>query len=214
MKRDRHLRGDGHVSGHVSEGEKIMSYKTELLKSQDTFFHVYNRGVNKGNIFFSEENYLYFLKKLKKYRDQFQVIIVSYCLMPTHFHLLFKQLEPYAIAKFMGLSLNAYVKAINKQQKRTGHLFEGKYKMKLVAQDNYLIHLSRYMHLNPVLSNLASSPEDWIFSSYRDYIGLRSGKLPEPNIVLSYFDSVAAYKKFIHDFISDDLDEIRPFLDE
>jgi REP element-mobilizing transposase RayT len=128
-----------------------MSYKTEWLKSVDTFFHVYNRGVNKSKIFFSEENYLYFLKKLKKYQDQFQVIIVCYCLMPTHFHLLLKQLALYAISKFIGLSLNAYAKAINKQQKRSGHLFEGKYKMKLVAQDNYLVHLSRYMHLNPVL---------------------------------------------------------------
>lgn len=189
-----------------------MSYKTEWLKSQDTFFHVYNRGVNKGNIFFSEENYLYFLKKLKKYRDQFPVIIVCYCLMPTHFHLLLKQLAPYAVSKFMGLALNAYVKAINKQQQRTGHLFEGKYKMKLVAQDNYLIHLSRYMHLNPVLSNLASSPEDWIFSSYRDFVGLRAGKLPEPHIVLSYFNSVEVYKKFVIDFIADDLKVIRSFL--
>lgn len=191
-----------------------MSYKTEWLKSVNTFFHVYNRGVNKGKIFFSEENYLYFLKKLKKYQDQFQVIIVCYCLMPTHFHLLLKQLAPYAISKFIGLSLNAYAKAINKQQKRSGHLFEGKYKMKLVAQDNYLIHLSRYMHLNPVLSGLAASPEDWVFSSYRDYIALRSGKLPEPTIILDYFDSIEAYKKFVHDFVIDDLDQIRPFLDE
>ncbi len=191
-----------------------MSYKTEWLKSQDTFFHVYNRGASKGNIFFSEKNYFYLLKKFQEYRDQSQVIIVCYCLMPNHFHLLLKQLKPYAVAKFIGLSFNAYAKAINKQQKRTGHLFEGKYKMKLVAQDNYLIHLSRYIHLNPVLSQLAPSPEDWIFSSYRDFIGLRSGKLPEPNIILSYFDSVEAYKKFVLDFTIDDLDEIRPFLDE
>ncbi|RQW03494.1 hypothetical protein EH223_09875 [candidate division KSB1 bacterium] len=86
--------------------------------------------------------------------------------------------------------------------------------MKLVAPDNYLIHLSRYIHLNPALSNLAPSPEDWIFSSYRDFIGLRSGKLPEPNIILSYFDSVEAYKKFVLDFTVDELNEIRPFLDE
>jgi putative transposase len=118
------------------------------------------------------------------------------------------------LAKFMGLAFNAYAKAINKQQKRTGHLFEGKYKMKLVAQDNYLIHLSRYIHLNPVLSNLPFSPENWIFSSYRDFIGLRAGKLAEPKIILNYFDSVEAYKKFVDDFIIDDLDQIRPFLDE
>jgi hypothetical protein len=58
-----------------------------------------------------------------------------------------------------------------------------------------------------------SSPEDWAFSSYRDFIGLRSGKLPEPAIIFDYFDSIEAYTKFFHDFIIDDQDQIRPFLD-
>lgn len=189
-----------------------MSYKTNWLKLENAFFHIYNRGVNKGEIFFSEENYLYFLRKLRKYREQFPVSVICYCLMPTHFHLLLRQLAPYAVSKFIGFSLNAYAKAVNKQQGRSGHLFEGKYKIKLVDKNSYLIHLSRYIHLNPVLANLAASAEDWVFSSYRDYLGFRSGTLPESKVVLDFFDSVEEYIKFIKDFRIDDLEEIRPFL--
>jgi len=191
-----------------------MSYKTDWLKLDKAFFHIYNRGNKGGKIFFSGENYLYLLRKLKKYRDQFEIAIICYCLMPTHYHFLVKQLAPYAVSKFIGLTLNSYVKAINKQQKKSGHLFEGKYKMKLVENPNYLINLSAYIHANPVFDNLVSKPEQWRFSSYQDFIGLRSGTLPEPKVILNYFNSIEDYKKFVNGFEVDGLDNISPFLPE
>ena len=72
----------------------------------------------------------------------------------------------------------SYAKSINKQEERSGHLFQGPFQVKLVDRDEYLKWLSRYIHLNPVVAGLVERPEEWAFSSYRDYVGLRNGTLP------------------------------------
>ena len=91
----------------------------------------------------------------------------------------------------------SYSKAINKQQKRVGPLYQGPFKAKHVDQEGYLLHLSRYIHLNPVEAGLVKSPEQWAYSSYRDYIGLRKGTLAKPEIVLSQFTSPDEYRGFV-----------------
>ncbi len=67
-------------------------------------------------------------------------------------------------------------------------------------KDSYLVHLSRYLHLNPVMAGLVERPEDWEFSSYREYIGLRDGTLPKSEIVLSQFPSPEAYREFVESY--------------
>lgn len=84
----------------------------------------------------------------------------------------------------MKLSVS-YTKAINKRYGRVGSLFQGPFRAVHVDRNEYLLHLSRYIHLNPVTAGLVPQPEEWEFSSYREYIGLRNGTLPEPKIVLS-----------------------------
>ena len=91
----------------------------------------------------------------------------------------------------------SYTKAVNRQQSRVGPIFQGAFRAKLVDKTEYLLHLSRYLHLNPVLAGLVEDPEAWKFSSYRDYIGLRKGTLPKPDIVLSHFPSREAYAEFV-----------------
>jgi len=189
-----------------------MSYKTNLLLQENCFFHIYNRGVNQDKIFFSRDNYLYFLQKLRRYRDQFQVSIVCYCLMPNHFHLLVLQKHPNSISTFMKLTTNSYVKAVNKRLGRSGHLFESKYKIKPINTDEYLLHLSRYLHLNPVTAKLVNNPEDWEFSSFRDFIGLRRGTLPEPDYVLRSFTSKPDYIEFVRGFKPTDLELIKEYI--
>ena len=70
--------------------------------------------------------------------------------------------------------------------------------------DTYLVHLSRYLHLNPVLAGLVEAPEDWRYSSYKDFAGLRSGTLPNPQIVLDQFPSVEAYREFVLAYLPED----------
>jgi len=189
-----------------------MYSKTIILAKPDIYLHLYNRGVNKQNVFFSRENYLYFLRKMKKYKAECKVLIMCYCLMPNHFHFLVKQLIPHSVSKFMSGIFNSYPKAVNKQLGRSGHLFEGKYKFKIVDKEEYLIHLARYIDLNPVFANLVTRPEDWEYSSYRDAIGLRNGTLPDLSLLRQYFPDVNSYVDFVNDYKVEDRRKIESYI--
>jgi putative transposase len=76
-------------------------------------------------------------------------------------------------------------------------LFEGRFQTKWVDRDEYLLHLTRYIHLNPVKAGLVERPEDWAFSSYQDYVGLRRGTLPRSTEVLAQVGGTAAYRQFV-----------------
>jgi hypothetical protein len=76
-------------------------------------------------------------------------------------------------------------------------LFQGAFQAKRVDKNEYLVHLSCYIHLNPVTGGLVDHPADWDFSSYRDYVGLRNGALPMPEVVLTQFPSREAYRDFV-----------------
>jgi putative transposase len=153
----------------------------------DQYYHIYNRGVNRGEIFFVPENWRFFLVRLRKYFTPEHADIITYCLLPNHYHLLIHAKSEFVSAKIMQPFGTSYTKAINKQQQRVGALFQGPFQAKLVHKNNYLLHLSRYIHLNPVTAGLVPNPEDWEYSSYREYIGQRDGILPKPEIVLSQF---------------------------
>ncbi|MCW1967462.1 MAG: transposase [Anaerolineae bacterium] len=159
-------------------------------------YHLYNRGNNRQNIFFEQDNYLYFLRLLKTHLVLQNIDIVAYCLMPNHYHLLVK-IDTDVLSNAMHDLSVAYTKAINKRFNRTGSLFEGRFKAIMVDNDTYLTHLSRYLHLNPVKAGLVSHAKDWAFSSYCDYVGLRNGKLPNPNVILEQFASRADYQLFL-----------------
>ena len=170
---------------------------------QNEFYHVYNRGNNKQRIFFTDANYLFFLKKI---RAQLLPVskIISYCLMPNHFHLIIMatsesiverssfggkpiQEFPYRI----GVLLSSYSQAINKQNKTTGSLFQQKTKAKILIerigelQENYLVNCFHYLHRNPVNSNLVKEPGQWPYSSYLDYSGFRNGTLCDKELFFS-----------------------------
>ncbi|MFQ5419579.1 MAG: transposase, partial [Anaerolineae bacterium] len=92
------------------------------------YYHIYNRGANRERIFFSKDNYLYFLKLLKKYSRKYQIAIIAYCLMPNHYHFLLRQDGETPISRFIGVLFNAYAQALNQQIGRSGALFEGRFK--------------------------------------------------------------------------------------
>lgn len=117
--------------------------------------------------------------------------------MPNHYHLLVypitcdfgnQVMQPFSVS---------YTKAINKQMARTGPLFEGPYQAKIINDNKYLIHLSRYIHLNPVAAGLVDKAEDWEFSSYRGYTGIRKDEFVKSEIVLQQFNNVVDYADFI-----------------
>jgi hypothetical protein len=99
----------------------------------------------------------------------------------------------------MQVLFNSYVQALNIQQERTGTLFEGRFKHKCVDKWEYLMMLCRYIHLNPVKAKLVKRPEDWLYSNYREWIGLRAGILVDKVFVQDHFSSTREYIDFVND---------------
>lgn len=169
--------------------------KTPIVPGE--YYHIYNRGAGKGKIFYTPDHWRYFVRQMKKYFLPKYAEIITYCLMPNHYHLMvYVNHEDFGKVVMMPLILS-YTKSINHEMGKTGHLFQGPYQAKHIETNSQLIHLSRYIHLNPVKAGLVENARDWTYSSYRDYIGLRDGALPNPNIVLSDFLGVADYRQYV-----------------
>jgi putative transposase len=177
------------------------------------FYHIYNRGNNRQPIFFERENYLFFLRRVREYFLPEKIEIIAYCLMPNHYHLLIR-LFVADVSDILQAFTLSYVKSINKRYQRIGSLFQGPFESRLVDKNEYLLHLSRYIHLNPVAANLTKRAEDWEFSSYRDYIGLRNGTLIRQRIILDQLGA-DGYRKFVDDYKpTEDKDVRHLFFDE
>jgi len=164
------------------------------------FYHVYNRGTNRQKTFFEPENYDYFLRKLRQYvthrSSSSAAEVVAYCLMPNHFHLLVQVLTDDFSAAMRSFG-QSYVQAINRRHERCGPLFQNRFRAILVDRREYLIHLSRYIHLNPVTARLVGCPEEWEYSSYREFIGARDGTLPKPDAIWREFSPKRDYARFV-----------------
>lgn len=162
---------------------------------QGEFYHVYNRGNNRRMIFFNERNYIFFIQKI---RAQLLPVseIVAYCLMPNHFHFLLKANDGglternsfggkpmQELAYRIGILLSSYSQAINTQNKSTGSLFQQKTKAKILCETNngarisYFEQCFHYIHQNPAVAHIVKKPDEWPYSSYPDYTGLRGGTL-------------------------------------
>jgi len=165
----------------------------EVKFFNDCHYHIYNRGVNRSNIFFENRNYYFFLDKVKKYLLHCTDII-AYCLMPNHFHLLLLVQKEEKIVTALKNFFLSYSKSLNKEMGRSGPLFEGRFRSKLVPDDDYLLHLTRYIHLNPVRANLVNKPEEWKFSSYQDYLSPNKITFANKNIILK---QVEDYQQFV-----------------
>jgi len=163
------------------------------------YYHIYNRGVDGGLIFFSPANYEYCLRLVKRYADKYGVTVIAYCLMPNHYHFLLRQEAETPILRFINVLFNAYVQAVNRQQHRRGPLFESRFKHVVVERESYLIHLCRYIHLNPVAAGLVRRPEYWLYSNYRDWIGMRQGTLKDDVFIREWFASPEDYRRFVLD---------------
>lgn len=167
---------------------------------ENNLYHIYNRGNNRQKIFFSNRNYYFFLKKIKLFILP-HCHLLSYCLMPNHFHLFIyadeRTIKPVhnsslppsnALSDGIRQLLSSYTKAINKQEGRSGNLFQQNTKYKPVYKDEmrfgtlmdnalYELDIFEYIHYNPVKAGLVTHPGDWLFSSFNEYRGLDNKNL-------------------------------------
>jgi REP element-mobilizing transposase RayT len=124
--------------------------RRKIKPTVDNYYHIYNRGVNYQNIFFNQENWLFFLRLLRRYCTPDKAAIIASCLMPNHYHMLVYLKTEVFGEEVMQPFMVSYTKAVNKQQGRVGPIFQGPYQAKWVNNERYLLHLTRYIHLNPV----------------------------------------------------------------
>lgn len=148
-----------------------------------------------------KEGFNNFFEIISKNKERI-VQIVAYCLMPTHIHLVIKQLSDNGISNYMRKILDSYTRYFNLSHKRKGPLCEGKFKSVLVENDEQLNHLVRYIHLNPSTTKLVHKPDYWLYSSYNEYLEQKSR-----NLFICQFSDLMnirpkLYQKFVNDQIS------------
>ena len=168
------------------------------------FYHLYNRGVNKGQIFLEAENYRFFLRRLSEYLDKACAQIIAYCLMPNHYHAVIRLANSLDFSNTLRGFTSSYVKSFNAWHHRFGYLFQGNTQSRLIEGDDDLVQLCRYVHLNPVTAGFVPLPELWEYSDYRDWIA-------EPTVENSsirslreiYFGSGEQYRLFVMDYAAE-----------
>ncbi|MCL4537975.1 MAG: transposase [Nitrospirae bacterium] len=133
-------------------------------------YHITSRGNERKDIFLDDEDRYEFLSVLGDYHDRYGILIHSYVLMSNHYHLIIETPEGNLLKVMHGIN-GRYTGYFNRRYARSGHLFQGRYKGILVDKENYLVQLSRYVHLNPVRARIVPRPEAYRWSSYAGFIG-------------------------------------------
>lgn len=171
--------------------------RSDLLKSTGEFFHVYNRGVDRQLIFRGRDDYLVFMDLIHKWLGPEALLMHTLTLMPNHFHFILQQLVPYAMSEFQKRISQGLAQWVNRHGRRVGHLFQGRYKLKLVDDRSYLAQLSKYIHQNPVAAGLVRNAEDWEFSSVRDFLGKREHNFLTTRTLIEMTGGQAKFKEFL-----------------
>lgn len=202
---------------------------TPLITNQ--FYHTFNRGINKQPIFLGIRDYkralevlefysftnppvrfskflllanqqrINLLANLRRERDKL-VEIISFALMPNHFHFLLEQKKDNGISKFMANFQNSYTRFFNTKYHKIGPLLQGQFKTVRIEDENQLFHLNRYIHLNPYSSFVVKKIVDlnkYPWSSFQEYIEKSEIEICSKEIILSSFKNVKAYQQFVFD---------------
>jgi putative transposase len=164
-------------------------------------YHVVTRGNNRQAIFYDDRDRMAYLGKLIHYCREKEVHLLCYCLLSNHVHLLLETPQG-NLSRMMQAFQTSYTVSWNRQHQRTGHVFEQRYKAFLVDKDNYLLQVSRYIHLNPVAAGIVERPQDYRWSSYRAYLRARNTAGLRRELILGHFggqpeEKIGRYREFV-----------------
>jgi len=175
----------------------------------NSYYHIYARGHSKSDIFRDDEDYRVYFNLLKRYLGSKpekdgsgrlyvnlsdEINLICYCLMPNHFHLLCYQIEEGSMTKLMRCVLSSYSKFFNNKYELSGSIFETTYKASMIDSDQYLIHISRYIHLNP------DKWEIYKYSSVKYFSGKPAPSWIKTGRIKDLFDSQNEYINFLRDY--------------
>lgn len=198
-----------------------MPYKYVIRNlRENAYYHVYNIGVENRDIFLDKGDYETFLYYLHVYTLPWEevirrypsvpprlmaknlnnnILVIAYCLMPNHFHLLVKQKTPSVLPKLMKQLVNGYTTYFNGKHKRAGSLFRGRYKSVVVESEYLLLQMVRFVHLNPSQAELCDEPGEYGWSSYNNPV--------YTNELIGRFGSIDEWERFHLDLASYQLNE-------
>jgi putative transposase len=137
---------------------------------ENACYHLIARGNQKRRIFPDKTDYEEYLERLRKYKKKFDFKLYAYCLMPNHIHLVGQIEVPKNLSKFMhGLTLS-YAAYFNDKYESVGHLWQGRFKNKVITKDRYLVDCVNYIELNPVRAEMVNAPYEYVWSSYKERV--------------------------------------------
>lgn len=198
-----------------------MKYRDYKESGPGEYFHIFNRGNEKTNIFLDKDDFSFFLLRLRqnlqpsdkekkicrnRFLPQGSFSLVCYCLMPNHFHLLLRQNRDLRTGTLLSRICTSYASYFNKKYQRIGHLFQDKFKQVIIDNNEYLVWVSAYIHQNPKVAGIVKTPEDYPWSSYPGFIGTDKNFLCDNKVILDQFGDRKEYKKFVdssHNTIKD-----------
>ncbi len=192
-----------HIVNRGVASQPIFTHAHDYQRALDTLFFYQNIHPPFRYSYFKrlppkERNRI--LDSLKREKE-FLVDILAYCFMPNHIHLLLVQRQERGISLFMSQVANSYTKYFNTMKKRTGPIFQGKFKAVRIETDEQLLHVSRYIHLNPYTSYVVKKLdqlERYPYSSFAEFLGLSSTNSCDKTTILANFSSKASYKSFVY----------------
>lgn len=191
-------------------------------------YHIFNRGIDKRPTFLTKRHYARAIETIRFYRyssppfrlskylvlnEVFQtrvlrglessvlVDILTLCLMPNHFHFILRQRQDNGISRFLSNVQNSYTRYFNTRAQRVGPLFLDQFKAVRIEDDEQLLHVHRYIHINPYTSFVTKTLNDlegYVWSSLPDYLS-ETPSIYEKNTILDYFKTRQSYKKFLFD---------------
>lgn len=183
---------------------------------ENAFYHVFNRGINKQQIFLTDADYQFLLKKLLQLKKKYDHSIYAYCLMPNHFHISI-QTRKIPISKIMSSISTSYSMYFNRTYNHFGPVFQNRFKSILIENDLYFLKLSQYIYLNPVKAGLTKNPVDYPHSSILEALGKKPLQFLDEDIIRLIGDtkgSLKEYEKFVFEGIEEDQAEIKQLFEK
>jgi len=188
--------------------EKIMPRKARIVVP-NTPHHIVQRGHNKQVVFVSDDDYQYYLENVFEWKEQLNCKVHAWCLMTNHIHLIINPGNDMDnLGKLMKRLAGKQTRYVNRLEKRTGSLWEGRYKSSPIETDAYLLACCRYVELNPVRARMVEKPEEYCWSSYQEKIGLKEqDKMDTDACYLSLGETqeqrMARYKRWVESEVSE-----------
>lgn len=175
------------------------------FQAEQCFYHITSRGDNRKKIFLNDCDYVKFLEYIFLAKVKYKFYVYAYCLMTNHYHL-FLETTQANISKIMHYINGSYTTYYNIKRKRSGHVFQGRFKSIVVDKDNYFLELGRYIHLNPVKARIVESPEAYRWSSYLRYLGKKDPLLDTDRIKRCLDMDKNRYRQFVLEGIDKPVD--------